>query len=75
MGWQNSVRIWSTDTSLLAACGVMAPHSKVERRQMMWAGTGFHQLFDSGVSSEEFLDQFLEYFSMNRLHPSSRPLL
>jgi len=41
---------------------------------MMWAGTGFHQLFESGVSSEEFLEQFLEYFSMNRLHRSSRAL-
>ena len=48
----------------------MAPHSKVERRQMMWAGTGFHQRFEGGVSSEEFLEQFVEYFSMNRLHRS-----
>ena len=37
---------------------------------MMWAGTGFHQLFESGVSSEELLELFVEYFSMNRLHRS-----
>jgi len=32
----------------------------LERRQLMWAGTGFHQLFGAAVSSEEFLEQFLE---------------
>ena len=32
----------------------------LDRRQLMWAGTGFHQLFGAAVSSEEFLEQFLE---------------
>src|SRR3989304_9677915 len=32
----------------------------LERRQMMWAGTGFHELFGAAVSSEEYLEQFVE---------------
>jgi hypothetical protein len=32
----------------------------LDRRQLMWAGTGFHELFGAAVSSEEYLEQFLE---------------
>jgi hypothetical protein len=32
----------------------------LDRRQKMWAGTGFHELFGAAVSSEEYLEQFLE---------------
>ncbi|MFC1919404.1 hypothetical protein ACFLWX_01260 [Chloroflexota bacterium] len=32
----------------------------LERQQLMWAGTGFHELFGAAVSSEEFLEQFVE---------------
>ena len=32
----------------------------LEKRQLMWAGTGFHRLFGLAVSSEEYLEQFVE---------------
>src|SRR5688572_19765141 len=32
----------------------------LERLQQMWTGTGFHNLFGAAVSSEEFLEQFVE---------------
>ncbi len=32
----------------------------LEKRQLMWAGTGFHKNFGSAVSSEEYLEQFVE---------------
>ncbi|MFP3898702.1 MAG: PD-(D/E)XK nuclease family protein [Dehalococcoidia bacterium] len=32
----------------------------MERQQLMWAGTGFHKTFGSAVSSEEYLEQFVE---------------
>jgi hypothetical protein len=32
----------------------------LEKRQLMWAGTGFHKIFGSAVSSEEYLEQFVE---------------
>ena len=32
----------------------------LEKRQLMWAGTGFHKTFGSAVSSEEYLEQFVE---------------
>ena len=32
----------------------------LERQQLMWAGTGFHKVFGSAVSSEEYLEQFVE---------------
>jgi hypothetical protein len=32
----------------------------LEKQQLMWAGTGFHKVFGSTVSSEEYLEQFVE---------------
>ena len=32
----------------------------LEKQQLMWAGTGFHKLFGSTVSSEEYLEQYVE---------------
>ncbi|MEW6142909.1 MAG: hypothetical protein AB1597_07120 [Chloroflexota bacterium] len=32
----------------------------LERQQLMWSGTGFHQLFGAAVSREEYLEQFVE---------------
>jgi len=32
----------------------------LEKQQLMWAGTGFHKTFGSAVSSEEYLEQFVE---------------
>jgi hypothetical protein len=32
----------------------------LEKQQLMWAGTGFHKIFGSAVSSEEYLEQFVE---------------
>jgi hypothetical protein len=32
----------------------------LEKQQLMWAGTGFHKTFGSSVSSEEYLEQFVE---------------
>ena len=32
----------------------------LEKQQLMWAGTGFHRTFGSAVSSEEYLEQFVE---------------
>lgn len=35
--------------------------TSVERAQLMLSGTGFHQLFAKAISSEEFIEQFLEF--------------
>jgi len=32
----------------------------LEKQQLMWAGAGFHKTFGSAVSSEEYLEQFVE---------------
>jgi hypothetical protein len=32
----------------------------LDRQQLMWAGSGFHKTFGSAVSSEEYLEQFVE---------------
>jgi hypothetical protein len=32
----------------------------LEKQQLMWAGAGFHKIFGSAVSSEEYLEQFVE---------------
>jgi len=32
----------------------------LEKQQLMWAGTGFHKVFGAAVSSEEYLEQFVE---------------
>ena len=32
----------------------------LERQQLMWAGTGFHDIFGAVVSSEEYIEQFVE---------------
>ncbi len=32
----------------------------LEKQQLLWAGTGFHKIFGSAVSSEEYLEQFVE---------------
>ena len=33
----------------------------LERQQLMWAGTGFHDVFGAVVSSEEYIEQFVEF--------------
>jgi len=32
----------------------------LEKQQLMWAGTGFHKTFGAAVSSEEYVEQFVE---------------
>lgn len=32
----------------------------LEKQQLMWAGAGFHKVFGSAVSSEEYLEQWVE---------------
>jgi len=32
----------------------------LEKQQLMWKGTGFHKIFGFAVSSEEYLEQFVE---------------
>lgn len=32
----------------------------LEKQQLMWAGAGFHKTFGAAVSSEEYLEQFIE---------------
>lgn len=32
----------------------------LEKQQLMWAGIGFHKTFGSAISSEEYLEQFVE---------------
>ncbi|MFH1087921.1 MAG: hypothetical protein V1737_04980, partial [Chloroflexota bacterium] len=33
----------------------------LEKQEVMWAGTGFHQVFGAAVSREEYLEQFVEW--------------
>ncbi len=32
----------------------------LDRQQLMWAGTGFHEIFSSLVSKEQYIEQFVE---------------
>ena len=36
-------------------------HPDAERKQAMLAGTGFHEVFGRAVSTEEFVEQFIEF--------------
>jgi len=57
-------RISVTDLTNLKQAYFKRKHPEIvpplEKRQLMWAGTGFHKLFGLAVSSEEYLEQFVE---------------
>lgn len=57
-------RISVTDLTSLKQAYFRRKHPEIvpplEKRQVMWAGTGFHELFGAAVSSEEYLEQFVE---------------
>ncbi len=57
-------RISVTDLTNLKQAYFRRKHPEIvpplEKQQIMWAGTGFHRTFGSAVSSEEYLEQFVE---------------
>jgi len=57
-------RISVTDLTNLKQAYFKRKHPEIvpplEKQQLMWAGTGFHRTFGSAVSSEEYLEQFVE---------------
>jgi len=57
-------RISVTDLSNLKQAYFKRKHPEItpplEKQQLMWKGTGFHKLFGFAVSSEEYLEQFVE---------------
>lgn len=57
-------RISVTDLTNLKQAYFRRKHPEIvpplEKQQLMWAGTGFHRTFGSAVSSEEYLEQFIE---------------
>ena len=57
-------RISVTDLTNLKQAYFKRKHPEIvpplEKQQLMWAGTGFHKNFGSAVSSEEYLEQFVE---------------
>lgn len=57
-------RISVTDLTSLKQAYFRRKHPDIvpslERQQVMWSGTGFHELFGAAVSSEEYLEQFVE---------------
>jgi len=57
-------RVSVTDLTNLKQAYFKRKHPEIvpplEKRQLMWAGTGFHKIFGSAVSSEEYLEQFVE---------------
>jgi hypothetical protein len=57
-------RISVTDLTNLKQAYFRRKHPEIvpplEKQQLMWAGTGFHRTFGSAVSSEEYLEQFVE---------------
>jgi hypothetical protein len=58
-------RISVTDLTNLKQAYFRRKHPDIvpplERQQLMWAGTGFHDVFGAVVSSEEYIEQFVEY--------------
>ena len=58
-------RISVTDLISLKRAYFRRKHPEIvpplERQQLMWAGTGFHDIFGSIVSSEEYIEQFVEF--------------
>lgn len=58
-------RISVTDLLSLKQAYFRRKHPEIvpplERQQLMWAGTGFHDIFGSVVSSEEYIEQFVEF--------------
>jgi len=57
-------RISVTDLTSLKQAYFRRKHPEIvpslERQQVMWSGTGFHELFGAAVSSEEYLEQSVE---------------
>ena len=57
-------RITVTDLLNLKQAYFRRKHPEIvptlERQQLMWAGTGFHDIFGSMVSSEEYIEQSVE---------------
>lgn len=57
-------RISVTDLLSLKQAYFRRKHPEIvpslERQQLMWAGTGFHNVFGAAVSSEEYIEQFVE---------------
>lgn len=57
-------RISVTDLLSLKQAYFRRKHPEIvpplERQQLMWAGTGFHDVFGAAVSSEEYIEQFVE---------------
>lgn len=58
-------RVSVTDLLSLKQAYFRRKHPEVvpslERQQVMWSGTGFHDLFGAAVSREEYLEQFVEF--------------
>lgn len=58
-------RISVTDLTSLKQAYFRRKHPEIvpslEKRQVMWSGTGFHEMFGAAVSSEEYLEQFVEF--------------
>jgi hypothetical protein len=57
-------RISVTDLLSLKQAYFRRKHPEIvpplERQQLMWAGTGFHDIFGAAVSSEEYIEQLVE---------------
>ena len=57
-------RISVTDLLSLKQAYFRRKHPEIvpplERQQLMWTGTGFHDAFGAAVSSEEYVEQFVE---------------
>jgi len=57
-------RVSVTDLTNLKQAYFRRKHPEIvpplEKQQLMWAGTGFHKTFGSAVSSEQYLEQFIE---------------
>jgi len=58
-------RISVTDLLSLKQAYFRRKHPEIvpplERQQLMWAGTGFHDVFGAAVSSEEYIEQSVEF--------------
>ena len=57
-------RISVTDLLSLKQAYFRRKHPEIvpplDRQQLMWAGTGFHDVFGAAVSTEEYIEQFVE---------------
>jgi hypothetical protein len=57
-------RVTVTDLTNLKQAYFKRKHPEItpplEKQQLMWKGTGFHKIFGFAVSSEEYLEQFVE---------------